>query len=301
MGRLGRCAILLLLGFPLGCTSSREYLAEAPKTLLTWSLAERRAPQEPEQAEGETPPREEEPLASDRPDFTEASSTVGRGRVQLEAGYTLVRDRAGGVTTTSHSYPEALLRVGALANWLEFRVGQNLGNVRSGSADGVFSSAGAEDLYLGIKFGLAEQMGVLPETALVVQAQVPTGHHDFSAGRVLPGLNLLYGWDVIEDLLTFAGSSQANRAIDEAAHGYVELAQSLTVGYTLTKQLGAYTEWFAFFPAGAVSPGVVAQHYVNAGFTYRLTPNVQFDIRSGLGLSRAADDFFAGSGFAVRF
>ncbi len=301
MGRLGSCAILLVLGLSAGCTNSRENLAEAPKTLLTWSQAEHRAPEGPDQSEGDAHPREEEPLASDRPDFTEASSTVGRGRVQLEAGYTIVSDRAGGVSTTSHSYPEALLRVGALANWLEFRVGQNLGNVRSGSADGVFSSAGAEDLYLGIKFGLAEQMGVLPETALVVQAQVPTGHHDFSAGRVLPGLNLLYGWGVIEDRLSFAGSSQANRAIDDAAHGYVELAQSLTVGYTLTKQLGAYTEWFAFFPAGAASPGVVAQHYVNAGFTYRLTPNVQFDIRSGLGLSRAADDFFAGSGFAVRF
>lgn len=301
MGRLGRCAVLLLLGLSPGCTSSRENLAEAPKTLLAWSLAERRAPQEPEQPEEDAPPREEEPLASDRPDFTEASSTVGRGRVQLEAGYTIVRDRAGGVTSTSHSYPEALLRVGALANWLEFRVGQNLGNVRAGSADGVFSSAGAEDLYLGIKVGIAEQMGVLPETALVVQTQLPTGHHDFSAGRVLPGLNLLYGWDVIEGRLTFAGSSQANRAIDEDAHGYVELAQSLTVGYTLTKRLGAYTEWFAFFPAGAVSPGVGAEHYINGGFTYRLTPNVQFDIRSGLGLSRAADDFFAGSGFAVRF
>ena len=97
MGRLGRCGILLLLSFSLGCKSSRENLAEAPKTLLSWSLAERRAPQGPEQSEGDAPLREEEPLASDRPDFTEASSTVGRGRVQLEAGYTLVRDRAGRV------------------------------------------------------------------------------------------------------------------------------------------------------------------------------------------------------------
>ena len=32
-------------------------------------------------------------IATDRPDFTEASSTVGRGRVQLESGYTFFTDR----------------------------------------------------------------------------------------------------------------------------------------------------------------------------------------------------------------
>lgn len=268
-------------------------------------------------ADADEPPAPpvEEPLASDRPDFTEASSTVGKGRVQLEAGYTFARDRAGGVTTTSHSYPEALLRIGMIADWFEFRVGQNFGNVRSGSScetltgdpsstsvgSGTFTAGGAEDLYLGIKFGLTEQKGVLPEMALVVQTQVPSGHRDFTAGRVLPGLNLLYGWDVIPDRISCAGSSQANRAIDADAHGYVELAQSFTVGYTLTEKFGAYTEWFAFFPSGATAEGVTAQHYANGGFTYRVTPNFQLDIRAGLGLSRSADDFFAGTGFAVRY
>ncbi|MBY0513076.1 MAG: transporter, partial [Gemmataceae bacterium] len=60
------------------------------------------------------PRASEEPLASDRPDFTEASSTVGKGRVQLEGGYTFTRDHSGEVATTSHSYPEALLRIGMI-------------------------------------------------------------------------------------------------------------------------------------------------------------------------------------------
>ncbi|MBX9623595.1 MAG: transporter [Gemmataceae bacterium] len=261
-------------------------------------------------------------MASDRPDFTEASSTVGKGRVQLEAGYTFATDRSGGVTTTSHSYPEALLRVGLFADWFEFRIGQTFGTLRTGppgtpsaslpvaptdtSSDpsplsGTFSAGGAEDLYLGAKLGLTEQKGVLPELALIIQSQVPTGHRDFTAGRVLPGLNLLYGWDVIEDRISLAGSSQGNRAIDADRHGYVELAQSLSVGYTLTGRLGAYTEWFAFYPAGATAEGVTAQHYANGGFTHKVTPNFQLDVRAGVGLSRNADDFFAGTGFAVRY
>ena len=65
----------------------------------------------------------DEPLQSDRPDFTEASTTVGRGVRQLEMGYTYLRDDAAGSTTSAHSFPEFLFRVGVLTDWLELRVG----------------------------------------------------------------------------------------------------------------------------------------------------------------------------------
>src|SRR4051812_40814645 len=67
------------------------------KTLLSWSAGRAEPPKEQPNGNGNgngaasPEPQEEEPLASDRPDFTEASSTVGKGRVQLEAGYTFVR------------------------------------------------------------------------------------------------------------------------------------------------------------------------------------------------------------------
>lgn len=246
-------------------------------------------------------PEKEDTIKTDRPDFTEASSTVGRGRVQLEAGYTFIRDRTGGVNSLSHSFPEAIFRIGMFADWFELRVGQNFGSARMDSPDGTFSAGGAEDLYLGAKLGLTEQRDVLPEMALIIQANVPTGSRSFTAGRTLPGLNWLYGWDLIEECLTLGGSTQGNLAVDDDKHGYVEFAQSLTVGYEFTKKFGAYTEWFAFFPAGATAPAVTAQHYFDGGFTYKLTPNFQLDIRAGVGLSRSADDFFAGSGFAVRY
>src|SRR6188508_1634764 len=51
------------------------------------------------------PPGRDEPLASDRPDFTEASTTVGRGVVQLESGYTYTHDDDGTNRTNSHSFP----------------------------------------------------------------------------------------------------------------------------------------------------------------------------------------------------
>ncbi|VTU01467.1 Uncharacterized protein OS=Blastopirellula marina DSM 3645 GN=DSM3645_16740 PE=4 SV=1: Phenol_MetA_deg [Gemmataceae bacterium] len=305
--RLRRPAVWILLFSSAagGCAGlpQREVAGDSggAKTLLAWSAG--RAPEPKPPADPDAPPvqEKEEPLTTDRPDFTEASSTVGRGRVQLEAGYTFTRDRSGDATSRSHSYPEALLRVGAVADWLEFRLGQNFGHAPVDSPNGVFGTGGAEDLYLGVKLGLTEQKQVLPEVALILQTTVPTGHRDFTSSKLQPGFNLLYGWDVIEDRLSFAGSSQANRALDATGHGYVELAQSLTAGYTLTERLGAYTEWFAFFPTGALAPGVGPQQYLDGGFTFRLTPNVQFDVRAGVGLNRQSDDYFAGTGFAIRY
>src|SRR5688500_11339184 len=57
-----------------------------PRTLLQWAHGV--------DDEG-GPPGRDEPLASDRPDFTEASTTVGRGVCQLEMGYTYIHDSSG--------------------------------------------------------------------------------------------------------------------------------------------------------------------------------------------------------------
>lgn len=237
----------------------------------------------------------DEALISDRPDFTESSSVVGLNVLQIEAGYTYAFDRDGTSRTISHSYPEALIRYGLLANWLEFRVGQNVGET---DTDGIRTS-GAEDLYLGFKIGLTPQVGWRPEMAVVPQMTVPTGSSSTTSGEVLGGLNWLYGWDLSERVST-AGSTQFNRALDETTNSsYTEWAQSWTVGYGLTDKLGGYTEYFGFFPAGADT--VRPQHYFNGGLTYSISDDIQWDIRAGKGLNDAADDYFVGTGLVIRF
>lgn len=235
------------------------------------------------------------PLVTDRPDFTEASSTVGQGVLQLEIGYTYTCDNDGTTQTLSHSYPETLLRYGMLANWLEFRLASNFASERTGR----LTSTGSEDLYLGFKIGLTPQHDWLPEAALIPQMTVPTGSGFLSSNKVLPGANLVYSWDITERLST-AGSTQFNSALDDATSSqYAQWAQSWTFGYALTDQLGMYTEWYAFFPHGADS--TTEEHYFNGGFTRTVGHNVQWDIRGGLGLNEVADDYFVGTGLSVRF
>ena len=43
------------------------------------------------------------------------------------------------------------------------------------------------------------------------------------------------------------------------------------------------------------------QNYLNGGFTYLINDDMQWDIRAGVGLNEAADDFFVGSGLSVRY
>ena len=241
----------------------------------------------------------DEPLVTDRPDFTEASVTVGRGVAQLEFGYTYTYDEEAGDRVKSHSYPETLLRVGVLAEWLELRFGWNYAEESTRVGGVTTNASGAEDLYLGLKLALTPQEGILPETAIMPQMTVPTGSGDFTADEVLPGVNWLYSWDV-NDFLSVAGSSQGNRAQDGGSGDYYfEFAQSATAGYSLSERLGAYTEWFAFVPNSADTERT--EHYFNGGFTFLVTNDLVFDIRAGMGLNSAADDYFLGAGGAVRY
>ncbi len=245
-------------------------------------------------------PEEDERLKSDRPDFTEASSTIGRGRIQLEGGYTYTGDRSGGVRTVRHSYPEVLLRIGMFADWFELRLGQNVFS-ESVTTNGVRRrTTGASDLYLGAKFALTKQKGILPETALVIQGTVPSGANAFSANTGTYGFNYLFSWD-LNDTFSLAGSFQGNRAVDDTGRDYFLFAQSLSIGYKLAKNLTGYTEWFALYPTFANDTGGGAQHYLDGGLQYFLTKNFAVDVRAGVGLSRSADDFFAGAGFVVRY
>ncbi len=263
---------------------------EPRQTLLQWSYGT--------SFEGGAPGRDE-PLVADRPDFTEASVTVGRGVAQLELGYTYTFDRQAGQSTDSYSYPEPLLRVGLLAEWLEFRVGWNYAEQISRNGSATIAQSGAEDLYLGIKIAMTPQEGILPETALIPQMTVPSGGTVFSAAEVLPGLNWIYAWE-ISDCLSIAGSTQGNGAIDEiTGERYWEMAQSFVFGYSLTERMGAYTEWFASFPYSADTSKPA--HFFNGGFTFLVNNNLQLDVRAGLGLNSAAEDYFVGAGSAIRF
>jgi hypothetical protein len=248
---------------------------------------------------GEPESTEEKRLDPDRPHLPESSTTVGMGRTMLEAGYTF---DAKGSSFRSQTYPEAILRIGMLADWFELRIGESVISQRnSKSALNSQNENGVQDLYLGIKLALTEQQKYLPESALVLQMTVPTGARSTSADQVLPGVNYDASWEIVKDRAGIEIVLSANGLKDDVHHTYVNLASGVTGLYNLTRKLEAFAEWDALYPAAAVGPLTGPQHYAVGGLVYYLNDNFEVDIRAGAGLNEHANDLIAGAGFSVRY
>lgn len=261
------------------------------KWLLSWTGAESDA-----DTDGES---EVNRIITDRPHFSEASNLVGLGRVQVETGYSFFRDRSANTLTSTHSFPEPLLRVGILAEWFEFRLGYNYlieTTTMSGGANA--RNSGSDDVYVAAKLALAAQAGIFPEVAIFPQLRVPTGAPGITAGESLPGFNLAYSW-VINPLIELECNTQLNRRRDDSEHFYTEFIQTANIEYDIGERIGAFTEWMCFIPSGSVV--AQPQHYFHAGFVLFPTPNIQVDFHSAIGLNRDADDLaFTGMGLSIR-
>lgn len=253
----------------------------------------------------------DEPLVTDRPDFTEASSTVGRGVLQLEMGYTFVYDdnEADGSILRSHNTPETLFRYG-VTDQIELRLFWNY--VWERTIDGGIAESfdGAEDFVVGTKIDLLTECCYRPETAFILEFGTPTGGSVFSTDHLAVGVNLLYSWSLPHDW-SLAGSTGYSTSA-ELASVTVPLGapmqvndrhnvfhQSVALGVPITEKIGFYFEYFGLYTDGLAtdSPG----HVINGGFTYLLNYDTQFDIRAGHGLNDATDDFFGGIGLSKRF
>jgi len=264
-----------------------DQTARRPKTLLEAILGIQAGTDETQEVKRIDP---------DRPHFPEASTTVGLGRVVLESGYTIT-ERGSSV---SQSYPDALLRIGMFVDWFEFRIGQTFVDQQEGAGPRT-SGSGAADLYLGVKLALTEQIRYLPAIALIPQMTVPTGSSAVTANRVLPGLNIDCGWEVVRDRFNIELLIATNRVRDEVHQSHVEVATGLTAAVDVTRSLEAFVEWDAFYPQGDTSPGVRMQQYAVGGLVYFLTKDFAVDIRAGVGLNAGANDVLAGAGFAFRY
>jgi Putative MetA-pathway of phenol degradation len=284
-------ATILLVALPLHAQPARAGDASigAPRSLVESLFGA----QAGSRNEGEV----ERPIDADRPHLPEAATAVGKGRVVLESGYTFSEKGAA----YSQSFPEALLRVGVLADWFELRIGQNVLDQERLGPGGRGSAFGATDLYLGAKVVLTEQRGLLPALALIPQVTVPTGGRAVTADRVLPGLNVDGAWGVIDDLLNVEFVIATNQVADDIHHAPVEVATGLTGALHVTRALEVFVEWDAAYPSGSDRPGAGPRHSAVGGLVYFVSKDLAVDLRVGTGLSARAPDLLVGAGFAVRY
>ncbi|OLC62020.1 MAG: hypothetical protein AUH76_09145 [Candidatus Rokubacteria bacterium 13_1_40CM_4_67_11] len=130
---------------------------------------------------------------------------------------------------------------------------------------------------------------------------VPTGSKGVTAGRVLPGVNVDFSWEIVKDLFDVELLIATNSVADGNLESHVEVATGLTAAVALTRKLQAFVEWDAFYPVGSGGADTGTRHYAVGGLIYFFTKNLAVDVRAGVGLNRQANDVIAGTGFAVRY
>jgi len=224
------------------------------------------------------------PIDTDRPDVTDATTTVPRGRIQFESGFTsqTSRDRL-----TSYSIPELLVRVGLFSR-AELRIAQNY---RSVETDPGVRLSGLDDLQLGTKIRLFDQ-GYLPAVSVEAFTTLTTGAAEIGAPRSLPGAALLFQ-QTTDGPWSWGVELEAARGATSGLSGFT----SVSLQYQASPRFQLYGEWYQLQPDLGVN---ARQHYLDSGVLFLLSNDVQVDARLGVGLNHDADRSYFGFGLAVR-
>lgn len=226
-----------------------------------------------------------EPIVTDRPDFTEAAVTVGKGRFQIESGVTGTRARGN----AREFGTEVLLRYGT-APRSEVRLG--LPSYNQLRSDGR-NRSGSGDTYVGAKFQLGPTNNGL-DISLIPAVFLPGGNRDFSSRGVDPEVKLCLAKGITERA-SLSGMLYASYPTEEDGRN-ATLQSTVSLGYALTQKVNSFYELVGTFPRRGGPESLL-----HAGVTFQPTPNVQWDVHFAAGLNTNTIVSFLAGGYSVRF
>lgn len=230
-------------------------------------------------------PDRNQSISTDRPSFTNASTTVPRHTLQFENGLneTTAQGQQG------WDLPQTSVRVGITTNTeLRITAPDDYWNAQSGS----LFVTGLGDLAMGVK----QQLGTVH--GFVVSAMgtlsFPTGARSVSSHGYDTTLQLPWSHQLPSNW-TAAGMFTVSWPTQNGQHNVTGQVTAL-FDRQLTKSLDAFAEYAGTFP-GHGGP----QDIVDFGTTYKLTNNQQVDFRGGIGLTASSLDHYIGGGYSFRF
>jgi len=261
-------------------------------------------------------------INTDRPDFTDVATVVGKGVTQIETGYTYDDryDHTSSTWTQTNTVPESLLRYGTsdrfewrmkwLGGYTNVRTQDNANNIGA-------TQQGLSDFTLGFKWIVFQQENWRPLQTIVTRLGVPAGSTNFSADTIQPGISYIYNWQVRKWWFTRASTGVdwirgpeliSNPAMtNPVMPAYFNLSQDSSVQgfqswsnyFQISKRLGMFAEYYVVFHKGAADNRPANFH--DYGWYIYASPNLQFDIRIGQRLEHSVSEFFTGAGVSTRF
>jgi hypothetical protein len=235
------------------------------------------------------------PIVTDRPTDAASPLLVAPGRFQIESGYKVTESDSGTRSTYRHLAPDLLLRAG-ITERLELRAFAPGWAWESGAGN----TSGFSDISLGAKIHLAEENGLRPQSALLVEATLPTGSDELTADYTIPKV-LFLGSHTLSDRwsLTYnAGPSFVTSKVNGAREERVEWNYALGTAVALDHGLTVFAE---IFGAAIDDNRADDRRSLQAGATWLLSNRLQLDARAGSGLISSEPDWFVGFGVSLRF
>ncbi|HYV96572.1 MAG TPA: transporter [Gemmatimonadaceae bacterium] len=232
-------------------------------------------------------------LSTDRPNRTENPYTVEPGHLQIEADLVnWSRDRERAVVSETWSIIPTNVRFGLTKRTDIQFIAEPFTGTRIRNTGGVSSSSGIGTLTTRLKInvwgndGGRSAFGVI--SFVTATPSAPSGAYE--GGIALPlDLAVSHGWDL-------GAMVKADAVAPEGSTRYQGvLATSLCASHGITTRTAFYSEIYR-----EESPRQLVSTF-DAGITFGLRPNVQFDIGVNVGLSRASVGVNPVTGFSARF
>jgi len=235
----------------------------------------------------------EDLISTDRPDFVESSLTVGAGRAQIETS--LGYERNEGFHHSPHEWATpTLLRVGLGDSW-EARLETEGWVSLRGEGD---NQSGMSELALGAKYHIAPAGPWGASSALLMHVDLPTGDPAFQGRGARPSLRWTAEWEVGE-----RGSLGVMPGLiwntDDEGDRYLGELFGITYAYAWTGRFRSFAEFAADGLGG--DDGSQKQLTLDTGVAWVVTPDVQIDAASYIGLNDNAPDVALTLGLSCRW
>jgi hypothetical protein len=240
-------------------------------------------------------------MDTDRPDLTEAPTTVDAGHFQLEMDLaTFAHDQTSGVHTDTWNIAPFNLRIGLLNNVDLSLIFESYVHERihDQPAQRTFTLAGAGDFVTRVKINLWGNDGGSTAFAIFPFVKFPTNTgglgNDAVEGGVLFPFSASLPAKIDMGMETGVGLLQ-----NESGSSYhEEFLNSITFGREIAGKLRGYVEFFSVVSTERDSGWVGSCDF---GLTYALTENLKVDCGCNVGLTSAADDIKVFTGISARF
>lgn len=226
-----------------------------------------------------------EPLEADRPDQTESAATVPSGYIQLELGGIYEHTHA---THSEITFPTLLSKYG-VNDHFELRLITEVVHVKENAV----SSSGLVPVEIGFKANLLQEHGLVPTTSFLGHLSLPkSASSQYTTTYYAPRFRFSMDHS-LSPALSFGYNLGAEWDGESAEPIFI---YTVTTGFALTDEFGAFLELYGFAPQYAS-----ADHRFDAGVTYGFSNDFQVDLAGGVGLSPSSPEYFVGMGASLRF